>query len=326
MPTPLEIARDRETRKLRQHGLTPDGKPVNQNPANDPADDDDDAPLNLGGGDPADDLLGDDPPNLGGDPNGDGGENSLQAQVADLQRQLLALQGRVGPAQRSADENRQLAQLEREQRERERAELQARIDALEEQLARKTEPFSLQSVLSEDEIRDIDPLVLSAATKIAEALVKKNIPKVDVRAETLKTLQERETQRVAQYRVKVLSEPTRGLHKLAQLAYDPEFIAWSREDDNDVDSVVASLMAASSTEEIDRYAKIVAKRINAFQTRKKAPPTDARPSLSGHMRRGERPRLTEAEINAKINQAKQLARSRNPADRAKAQAILNDLK
>lgn len=318
MPTALELAQQREARKLRQHNLDPD----TGRPANDGGDADDDAPINLGSdADDDDDLLGDDPPARGGGGN-------LEQELAELRRQLAALTGRVGPAQAQVEEYRGMLRAEQERRERERNDLQAQIQALQEQLEERnaSAPLDLESVLSEDERRDIDPLVLNAAVKIAEAMAKRTMPKVNVKAEALSVIQEREAQRVVQYRTKVLTDSTRGLHQLAQLAYDPEFIAWSKEDDNDVDSVVTSLMSAQSTEEIDRYAKIVAKRINAFKNRKKATSTDARPSLGGYMRRGERPRLTESEIQDKINEAKQLARSRNPADRKRAEQILNDLK
>lgn len=310
MPTPLEAAKAREARKLAQAGLNPDGSvPGGEGGGG-------------GGGDPGDE--GDDGRNF--DPAGDrpGGGDPTAAEIAELRRQMAALQGRVAPAQRDAEDFKRLWQSEQQARTLERQQLQERIETLEQQNQARQEQLSIDSLLTEEEKRDIDPLVLQAITKIASAAAKSQIPKVDAKASVLEVLEQRERDRVVMHRANVLNDPTRGLHHLAQLAYDPAFIAWSQEDENDVDSVVSSLMNAKSTEEVDRYAKIVSKRIATFRA-KSQQPQDARTNLGQHMRRGEAPRMTQAEMTAKLNEAKQLSRSSSPADRARAKAIFDSL-
>ena len=319
MATALEIAKQREEDKLRRAGLGPDGRPLaagNDNRGGGDNDDDDEEELER-------QRLQDEEDERQRQQAQGGGDQA--AEIVELRRQLAALQGRVAPAQQTGDEYRRLWEGERQARAQTEAELRTQIEALQRTVEAATPAFSVNSILTAEEIQDIDPLVLSAMTKIAEGIAKNTAPKIDVRASTLQVLDEREKERVVQHRNRVMTDPTRGLHQLGQLAYDPQFLAWSREDDNDVDSVITSLLSATSTEEVDRYAKIVAKRIAKFQSRNKAPPTDARASLSGHMRRSEPSRMTDAERQVKLNEAKNLSRSRNPADRVKAQQILNDL-
>lgn len=316
MPTNREIAEQKQADKFRRAGFKPDGiTPLD-------ASDRDDQP-----GNETDEERQERERQEEEDRQGGGGDGDLRTQVQQLQSQLAALQGRVAPAQRDADSFKQLWQTEKDARAREAQQLQEQIDALQTQLSEREETVDITSFLTDDEKKDIDPVVLSAIEKIAKGIAKQTAPKpVNVRGETLAVLEEREKKAVNDHRSKVMNDPTRGLHQLAQLAYDPAFIAWSKEEDNDVESVVTSLLNAKSTEEVDRYAKIVAKRITSFKTRDKGEPApNARTSMGQHMRRGEKPQMTEAERSAKFNEAKNLSRSRNPADRQKAQQILNSL-
>jgi hypothetical protein len=303
MPSILEQAQERENAKLARAGLKPDGTPLNAN-----ADDQDD--------DRDDDTPDDDTP-----------DDDNLSEIEQLRRDLAAISGRVAPVQRDADELRSRLTTEREAREREVRERDEQISALRQQLESTAKPIALSDLLSEDELKDIDPRLAELVMKMADGIAKQRAPKIDARAEALQVLDERERTRVTDHRQKVLTDPARGLHQLGTLAYDPKFIAWSNEDDNDVESVVNSLLNAKSTEEIDRYAKIVAKRIAAFKESLKSSrqTTDPKKSLADHMRRGAQPKLTSQEVNAKLAQAKNLARSHNPADRKKAQALLAEL-
>jgi len=303
MTTFAQQAREREIAMLRRKGLGPDGKPLNA-----------DGSAADGDGDDGDD--GTPLPQLTAD----------QQEIANLRQQLTAANGRAAPAQQSTEEYRQLWETERRARGESEADLTARLKQLQDQLDAAKPGFELSQILTEEEISDIDPVVLAAMTKIATSMVKNAAPKIDVKTATLQVLAERDAQKVVNHRVRVMSDPTRGLHHLAQLAYDPLFIAWSREDDNDVDSVITSLLSANSTEEVDRYANIVAKRITKFRDRSKgAQSTDTRTSLGSHMRREEKPRRNDADVQAVINKAKSLARSSSPTDRAEAKKLLDSL-
>ena len=315
MPTALERAQEQEARKLARAGLNPDGTPLNPDGAPQARDDDDDD----------DDDAAVDDANLQGDQLDESDAESLRRTVAKLQADLAAANNRAAPEQRRAAEMQELWQAAERQRIEAERRAQEQIEALQAQLNAQRPAFDVNEILDAEEREQFDDATLRVITKIAEGIAKAHVPKIDARSETLKVLEEREAKKVEDYRKKVLTDPTRGLHQLAQLSYDPAFQAWSQEDDNDMESVVTSLLNARSTEEVDRFAKIVAKRITRFKERN-AKPTDARPSLASGMRRNGGPRLTEGEINAKLKEATSLARSRNPADRAKAQQILNDLK
>lgn len=314
MPTAIERAQERERRKLVAAGIDPDsGGLLGNNPDGDPDGDPDD-------GDPAANRR----PPANGDQTAEEIEE-LRQQLAERERQLAALQGRVAPSQQQADEFRTLWQESERQRQIREREQQEQIEALQAQLDASRPAFDINSILTEEDRATFDQSTIDLVVRVADGIAKARVPKIDPRAETLKVLQEREQQRVDDYRRRVLTDQTRNLHKLSELSYNPEFQSWAREEDNDMESVVNSLLNAKSTEEVDRFAKIVDRRIAKFKERTKQP-TDARTSLGNGMRRNPAPKLTDAEVQEKLAKAKVLARSRNPADRAKAQQILDELK
>lgn len=321
MPTAEERAKEQEARALARAGLNPDGTPMNPqggrraNVADDNNDGDDDG--DDGDDDPTGRLLGNE---------GEDEVVTLRQRLAKMEADLAAANNRAAPEQQRAAEMRDLWQASERERlaqeerfRKEREELQAALDA-------RTPAFDVNTVLDETDRERFDEDTLRVITKIAEAMVKTHVPKIDARSETLKVLEEREREKVNNYRKAVLNDPTRGLHQLAQLSYDPAFQAWSNEEDNDMESVVTSLLNAQSTEAVDRFAKIVAKRIKTFKERNANPrPTDPKGSLEGSMRRAGKPRLSQAELEAKYAEVKRLSRG-NAADRAMAQKILDELK
>lgn len=311
MPTARELAEMREAKKLAQAGFNPDGSPIE---AGGQDDDDHDEGQGFGGNESDDQDFDDD--------DDDGIDYRARAQ--ELERQLAATQGRVAPSQQQAQEYRDLWDQERAKNAQLQRENQERIDALQQQLDERNNHFSVEDVLTEDERADIDPSVLNTVVKLADALVQRRLPKVDVRAETLKTLEEREHNRVNEYRARVLTDPGRGLHQLSALSEDPAFLAWIREDDNDMDSVVNSLLQARSTEEVDRYSKIVAKRIVKFKERANRNP-DGRTTSGLNMRRQPKAKVTQAELEAKAKEIKRLSRSHRQSDRDRAQQLINEL-
>lgn len=257
-------------------------------------------------------------------------EDERDREIAALRQQLDAANGRAAPAQRQSEEFRRLYDEERRSREHDRNELNRQVAMLQAQLNARQVETSLDELLSPEEREVIDPMQLEIIKKVASAVVNTAAPKVDVQAETAKYLQKREAEKIQRYREDLLTDPRKGLTTLAALAEDPKFISWTSEEGNeDFDPLVRSMLTATTESEIDRYAKAVAKRVAKYNesrntTHTGTRSTDARTSLNRAMQR--RPRqLSNDEMGDKLAQAKQLARSRNPADRKKAQDILNSI-
>lgn len=307
MPTPAEQAQEMERRRLARAGLNPDGTPMNP-AARQPAADDDFE-------------IDDDDDNRGGEPD------DRDREIEELRAQLQAANGRAGPVQQQLSDYQRMWDEERRARERERTEMQQQIETLQGQLNERSTQITVEDLIAEEDRGDFDPKLLQLIVKTADKIAQARAPKIDARAEALAVIEQRETDRVKLYRQRVLTDPARGLHELGTLAYDPKFQEWAKEDDNDVDSVVNSLLHATSTEEVDRYAKIVAKRLAKFKESKGGKPRDpdANSRLAGHMRRGPKAKLTEAEVKEKFNEAKRLSRSSNPADRKRAQELLDEI-
>ena len=308
MATALELAQSREQRKLRQAGLDADGNPLKPNGNGDDGGDDDEG---------------------GGTGNDDGGEKPtelevLQQELATLKRELIAANGRAAPEQQRAAEYQTLWQKAEAARLQREQELNTQIEALRAQLESVNNTIDVNELLTEEERAAIDPNILNSVVKLADKIAQRRAPKVDVRSETLRVLDEREAQKVQKHLNQVLNDPARGLHQISTLMTDPDFLTWMKEEDNDIESVVNSLVAAKTTEDVDRYAKIVSKRIVKFKERTKQQ-VDPKLALAQHMRRGEKPKLTPEQFQAKMNEAKQLARSRDPADRLKSKQLLNSL-
>ncbi|KMQ97343.1 hypothetical protein RF55_2316 [Lasius niger] len=258
--------------------------------------------------------------------------NPFEARVQQLELQLAAANGRVGPTQAELEDYRRANTELRQQLSSRETNLQQEIQRLQSELEDRNAQVNLEELLDPDEREAFDPALLSVVTKVADAIAKKRAPKVDVRAETLKLLQERDTARVNEYRNRVLTDPTRGLHQLASLSQDQRFHQWTADDENDMEGPVRMLLAATSTEEIDRYQRIISRKIDKFKTTLKTPasrqesnPADAASRIAAGMRRNPESKMSEAEVQAKLNEAKRLSRSSSRADRAKAQSIINSL-
>lgn len=308
MATPLELAKAAEERKLRMSGM--------QNTPPPPGDSD--LP-------PDDDLpLDDDLPPLDDDitPPGD------NDRVAKLERDFRAMTERVAPLQRQSEQMRDLWQQERIARETEKARYEAEMQALRDQLSNKQfDDIDISDALSEEELEMLDPEMAKLLTKLTKTAVKRMTPNVDIKGEVARVLQEQEAQRVSDYRRRILVDPKKGLHKLAELSYNPTFATWAK--DTGMESFVASLMSSTNTEEVDRFAKIIASKLNDWHVEakggKKAPEANSKPAVGNYMRRQSQGSLSEKEIAEKTDEIKRLARSRNPADRKQAHALMQEL-
>lgn len=261
-----------------------------------------------------------------------GEEPDLQAEIDQLRAQLSAMQGRVAPSQQQASEFRRLWESEQEARrlEHERAsQLQSEIEELRSRLDATSVVENIEDSLPE-ELRDVlDAEALRAVATVANTVAKRAQPKVDVKALLNEELSRREEEKVNEYRTRYLTDPNKGLSNLHTLASRPEFQAWTQKEENDdFDVMVTSFLQAKTREQIDRYGKAVARRVekfNASRSKNADRSTDPKASLAGRMRRTPQSLMGEEERQKILRTAKALARSRTPGDREKAQELLNSI-
>lgn len=233
-------------------------------------------------------------------------------EVIKLKQDLAALQGRVAPAQRDLETYRQLT-----------VELQQRNEQLEQQLKQKPQELKLEDVLTPEEIDELDPMVLGAMAKIASA----QRQNVDVNSAVNHVLAQRQEEELRAYREQALL--SRELSDIVELKADPRFVEWANQDDNDVESVVTMLLGAGTKSAIDKYARILKRRVDSYREsigapRASKPASDATTALAAGMRRGQTS-VSATEMQTRLAQARRLMRSRSAADRAKATQILNSL-
>lgn len=319
MATAAERAREREIDRLRRAGLDEDGNPLkDSSPEQEP---EDEAPEEQDGYDDTPDATPDE-------------TEALRAELDQLRGQLSAMQGRVAPTQQELELQRAEARVLRQKLEQAERDRQDEITRLRQELEERNNPLDISEILTPEETESVDPAMLDIVLKIADKVAQRRAPKIDARAEALKALQERETQRVQEHRERVLLDPARGLHNLDILSRDPKFMDWAQSDDVDLDSTINSLLRARTENDVDRYAKIASRKIAQFhaQSKSQAGSSQSKPSgadpktrLAAGMRRGSGQRDTEAQRDAKLAEARQLARSSSMADRKRAQAILDSI-
>src|SRR5699024_6843877 len=205
-----------------------------------------------------------------------------QMEIEKTRQQIEALQGRVAPAQRQAEEFRTMYESAEQRAKREREQFESQINELREQLESNMDPTEF---LSEDERMLFDDEQLNVMGKLVNETVKRRTPKIDVAAAARQALEEQAKQQVAQYREASLNDSRRSLGSLQILANDSTFVSWVNENDDSFDPLVRSFLAASSEREVDRYAKAIEKRIAKFNehrnssSRSKGRKNDAKTSL-----------------------------------------------
>jgi len=310
MPTPLELAQAAEARKLRMSSMQ------NTTP---PGDDDDDQHID----DDDDQHIDDDDDANTPPPRGSDGDR-----FDKLERDFRAMTERVAPLQRQSEQMRDLWQQERIAREGEQARHVAEVQALRDQLnSKQFDDIDITDALSEEELELLDPEMAKLLTKLTKTAVKRMTPNIDVKGEVARVLLEQEAQRVSEHRRRILVDPKKGLHKLADLSYNPAFANWAKE--TGMESFVASLMSSTNTEEVDRFAKIIASKLNDWHVEakggKKAPEANSKPAVGNYMRRQSQVSLSEKELAEKTDTIKRLARSRAPADRKRAHELMQEL-
>lgn len=272
---------------------------------------------------------------LDGDEDGD---RDVLQELADLRQQLASMQNRVAPVQRTSEEHRRRAEEAERRLQQAEQERQQEIEELRQQLEEyQSAPPPIEDLLTPEEQELFDPAQLAVVTKLASEMSRRAAPKIDVRSEVARTLQQREAEQVAQYRTEVIMDPSRGLDKLATLTNDPRFQAWANHEDNEIFNITMhSLLNATSTREIDRLAKSASRQIGKYHESIKADTRrrrasaaggqsqqDARTSRVAHAARRNQPRRSDPSTEeATLSEIKRLMRSRNPADKKRAGELL----
>lgn len=263
-------------------------------------------------------------------PNGLEAElQQARQELAEMRHQMAALQGRLAPAQQQGDEYRRLYNDEKLARERERQELERRLEDIKTQYEQQYAQSSLEELLTDDERDMFDETQLNAIVKIADNIAQRRAPKVDVRAETERVLAEREAQRVKNYRDDFLADPQRGLADLGILAENPDFQQWlNQEENDDFEPLVRSFLNSKDKKEVDRLGRALARRVALYKESRRKPAADRKSDATtshtgGLQRRPSQP--SRQEVDSKLAEVKRLSRSRDPQDHQRAQEILDSL-
>lgn len=306
-------------RKLQRAGIDPD-KPDEPAPgtvipgADEPLNPDDD------GQDPDHDEDGQDPdrdtdqdpdysPSGGNDPDTAAELAELRAQLAQRDHEIASLSGRLTPAQQRLSEVQALAQTYQTQLQQTQAEARAEIERLQAQLEENSRADAMD-LLTPEERELFDPAALQAIVRLSDELVKRRVPNLDVDAAVNRRLAEVRKQEIEAHRQAALSDPKKGIHDLYLLSERQDFREWCNKEENEDFSLhVNALLTATTTADIDKHTRAIAKRLNQF----KAPQTsraaaDPRQSLHDKMRRKPTKGLTQAEVDAKLAEAKALTR------------------
>lgn len=283
-----------------------------------------------------DDPRDDDPPeqntNLDNDPpeqNNDDDDrfNKLTAELRQVRNELDAAKGRVIPEQRrSAALETSLQQLttqydrERDEWKREREEL---MRQLEEQAQKDFRP---EDLLSEEERERLDPDMLTAFAKIAQAAAKRAMPKTNVEGTIRDYMQQERTKELEDYKQDQLSNPKRNVSKLETLIDSTQFTNWL-DDNKDVQYTAQALKLARTKREVDDAMKVLDKRLNDFfeetkgSTRSRQT-TDAKTtSLDTHMRRTKSDGANGKALSDMADRLKAAARSRHGRNSPEAKEL-----
>jgi hypothetical protein len=263
-----------------------------------------------------------------------------KAEFEKLQADFQALQGRVAPAQRDADtfkglyetSSREL-QAAREAKDAEMAELRRQLDEATTARERKSIEAEIDELISDEDKAAIDPSVLALVRKTMTKFAARPSPAaVDHDAIVARALAERDKKTVDAHRNKILADANTEIGKLKALSTDPEFNAYC-EDNPEVDMTLTSFLHASTTADIDRYARAANRLISAYRTGK-APAADTRTAdpksaggsvLQSALARTAAGKMSEEQVRQKLAEFKQLIRNKTPDSKAKADRLMAEI-
>jgi hypothetical protein len=261
-----------------------------------------------------------------------------KSEFEKLKADFQALQGRLAPSQRDADTFRGLYETSSRELEAERIANQAKLDKLQQELAeatsareRKSIEAEIEDLLDEEDRATVDPAVLTVIKKVAGKFSAPKPQAFDADAEVEKALAAREKKNVDAHRNRLLADANTELGKLKALAQDPEFNAYC-EDNPEVDMTLTHFLHASTTADIDRYAKAANRLISVYRTGKSstdsrvADPKSASTSvLQSALARTAAAKMSEEQLRAKTREFKQLIRNNTPESKAKAKLLMAEI-
>ena len=265
-------------------------------------------------------------------------DNEWKNRFEKLEADHKALLGRMAPAQRDADTFRSLYETSSQELSRTREELSTQLNDLTAQLnaaqtakQQRSIQEEIDALLDDDDKQNVDPAVLAVIRKVAGASFSKRAPEVDHRAIVQRELAEREHQSAESYRRGLLNDPAREVGNISKWSQDPEFLDYCLEHP-EVDTTIENFLKASSTANIDRFAKATDRLITAYKATKSAPvvtrvadPKGSPSVLQQALSRTASVKLTEAEARKLANEYKQLIRNRDPVSRRRADEIMAQL-
>lgn len=263
-----------------------------------------------------------------------------RAEYERLQADFQALQGRVAPAQRDADtfkglyetSSREL-QAAREAKDAEMADLRRQLDEATTARERKSIEAEIDELISEEDKAAIDPSVLALVRKTMTKFAARPAPAaVDHDAIVARALAERDKKTVDAHRNKMLADANTELGKLKALSQDAEFNAYC-EENPEVDMTLTHFLHASTTADIDRYARAANRLISAYRTGKMstadtrtADPKSAGGSvLQSALARTAAVKMSKEQVRQKLAEFKQLIRNKTPESKAKAEKLMAEI-
>jgi hypothetical protein len=296
------------------------------------------------------DASGENQSDAGAD-NGDAGNNPVdqggstgaldyKAEYERMKADMEALKGRLAPAQRDADTFRGLYETSsrelnsaREQTASELADLKRQLDEATSAKQRKSIEAEIEELISEEDRAVIDPSVLAVIRKVAGKFASSATPAATVDHNQLveKALAERDKKNVDAHRNRMLADTNTEIGKLKALSQDAEFNAYC-EDNPEVDMTLTHFLHASTTADIDRYARAANRLISAYRTGKA--PKDVRAAdpksaggsvLQSALARTAAGKMSEEQVRSKMREFKQLIRNNDPDSKAKAKAIMAEI-
>jgi hypothetical protein len=263
-----------------------------------------------------------------------------KAEFERLQADFQALQGRVAPAQRDADtfkglyetSSREL-QAAREAKDAEMADLRRQLDEATTARERKSIEAEIDELISDEDKAAIDPSVIALMRKTMSKFAARPAPAaVDHDAIVARALAERDKKTVDAHRNKILADTNTEIGKLKALSLDPEFNAHC-EENPEVDMTLTHFLGATTTADIDRYARAANRLISAYRTGK-APAADTRTAdpksaggsvLQSALARTAAVKMSEQQYRQKMSKFKQLIRNKTPESKAAAAKLMAEI-
>jgi hypothetical protein len=267
------------------------------------------------------------------------GDDDLRVMFRKLQEDHEALKGRLAPAQRDADTYRGLYETSSRELNAARNSTQDELAGLRQQLEeattareRKSIEAEIEELISDEDRAAIDPSVLAVIRKVVGKFGgTKAAPSVDHNVLVEKALAERERKTIDAHRNRMLADQNTEIGKLKALSQDADFNAYC-EENPEVDMTLTHFLHASTTADIDRYARAANRLISAYRTGKTpkeeraADPKSAGGSvLQTALARTAAGKMSEEQLRAKTREFKQLIRNNDPESKAKAKKLMEEI-